>query len=123
MRYSIDDNILETNNMKLIVASALCAGLIAASGAAGAATDLVIATVNNGHMIEMEKLGKFFEQENPDIKLKWVTLEEGVLRQRLTTDIATKGGQFDVVTVGMYEAPIWGKRGWLDEIKPDANYD
>ena len=109
--------------MKHIVASALCAGLIAASSAAEAASDLVIATVNNGHMIEMEKLGKFFEQENPDIKLKWVTLEEGVLRQRLTTDIATRGGQFDVVTVGMYEAPIWGKRGWLDEIKPDANYD
>ena len=87
------------------------------------ATDLVIGTVNNGHMIEMEKLGKYFEQQNPDIKLKWVTLEEGVLRQRLTTDITTKSGQFDVMTIGMYEAPIWGKKGWLTEIKPDASYD
>jgi sorbitol/mannitol transport system substrate-binding protein len=75
--------------------------------------NLVIATVNNGHMIEMQKLGKHFEQANPDIKLKWVTLEEGVLRQRVTTDIATKGGQFDVMTIGMYETPIWGKKGWL----------
>jgi len=44
------------------------------------ATDLVIATVNNGHMIEMQKLTPFFEKANPDIKVKWVTLEEGTLR-------------------------------------------
>ena len=101
---------------------ALAIGL-AAAGFAQAQTELVIATVNNGHMIEMQKLGKFFEQANPDIKLKWVTLEEGTLRQRVTTDIATKGGQFDVMTIGMYETPIWGKKGWLQEIKPDAAYD
>jgi sorbitol/mannitol transport system substrate-binding protein len=109
--------------MKFIVSSALCLGIVGAGGTALAATDLVIATVNNGHMIEMQKLGKFFEKDNPEIKLKWVTLEESVLRQRLTTDIATRGGQFDVMTIGMYEAPIWGKRDWLVEIKPDANYD
>jgi sorbitol/mannitol transport system substrate-binding protein len=55
--------------------------------------------------------------------VKWVTLEEGVLRQRVTTDIATKGGQFDIMTIGMYETPIWGKKGWLQELKPDAAYD
>ncbi len=108
--------------MKRLAYSALFLSLLGASQAT-LATDLVIATVNNGHMIEMQKLGKFFEQANPDIKLKWVTLEEGVLRQRLTTDIATKGGQFDVMTIGMYEAPIWGKKDWLVQLKPDANYD
>jgi sorbitol/mannitol transport system substrate-binding protein len=46
-----------------------------------------------------------------------------VLRQRVTTDIATKGGQFDVMTIGMYETPIWAKKGWLKELKPDAAYD
>src|SRR5689334_18153888 len=108
--------------MKFIARSALCLSLFSATGLAFA-TDLVIATVNNGHMIEMQKLSKFFEKDNPDIKLKWVTLEEGVLRQRLTTDIATKGGQFDVMTIGMYETPIWGKKDWLLPPKPDANYD
>jgi len=93
------------------------------SAPAANATDIVVATVNNGHMIEMQKLTKFFEQANPDIHVKWVTLEEGVLRQRATTDIATQGGQFDVMTIGMYETPIWGKKGWLLEVKPDANYD
>ena len=46
-----------------------------------------------------------------------------MLRQRVTTDIATKGGQFDVMTIGLYEAPIWGKKGWLQELKTDAAYD
>jgi sorbitol/mannitol transport system substrate-binding protein len=107
--------------MKFFTAIALAAAM--ACGAAQAATELVVATVNNGHMIEMQKLSKNFEAANPDIKLKWVTLEEGVLRQRVTTDIATKGGQFDVMTIGMYETPIWGKKGWLMELKPDASYD
>jgi sorbitol/mannitol transport system substrate-binding protein len=107
--------------MKLKLTLALALGLVGTW--AHSATDLVIATVNNGHMIEMQKHSKVFEAANPDIKLKWVTLEEGVLRQRVTTDIATKGGQFDVMTIGMYETPIWGKKGWLNEIKGDAAYD
>ncbi|MBL1406562.1 MAG: sugar ABC transporter substrate-binding protein, partial [Rhizobiales bacterium] len=78
---------------------------------------------NNGHMIEMQKLTPEFEKSHPGIKLKWVTLDEGTLRQRVTTDISTKGGQFDVMTIGMYEAPIWGKRGWLQELKFGADYD
>ena len=107
--------------MKLKASMALALGLL--TGTAFAATDLVIATVNNRQMIEMQKLTKHFETANPDIKVKWVTLEEGVLRQRVTTDIATKGGQFDVMTIGMYETPIWGKKGWLQELKTDAKYD
>ncbi len=101
----------------------LAFGLAAAAGTSQAATEIVVATVNNGHMIEMQKLTPHFEKAHPDIKLKWVTLEEGTLRSRVTTDIATKGGQFDVMTIGMYEAPIWGKRGWLKELKTDAAYD
>jgi sorbitol/mannitol transport system substrate-binding protein len=108
--------------MKIKATLAIAASL-ALFSAGAAATDLVVATVNNPHMIEMQKLTPFFEKAYPDIKVKWVTLEEGVLRQRVTTDIATKGGQFDVMTIGMYETPIWGKKGWLTEIKPDAKYD
>ena len=107
--------------MKRIHATLLAACF--ATGAAHAQTELVIATVNNRQMIEMQKLTPVFEKANPDIKVKWVTLEETVLRQRLTVDIATKGGQFDIMTIGMYETPLWGKKGWLKEIKPDANYD
>ena len=51
--------------MKFRLASILSAALFSA-GMAQAATELVIATVNNGHMIEMQKLSKNFEQANPD---------------------------------------------------------
>ena len=107
---------------KTFVKTALAAAL-ASIGLAHAATELVIATVNNGHMIEMQKLTPFFEKAYPDIKLNWVTLEEGTLRQRVTTDIATKGGQFDVMTIGMYETPIWAEKGWLKAIDTSGSYD
>ncbi|RCW72940.1 ABC transporter substrate-binding protein [Pseudorhodoferax soli] len=108
--------------MQRFVRTALVAALATAALAAQA-QELVIATVNNGHMIEMQKLTPEFEKANPGVKLKWVTLEEGVLRQRVTTDIATKGGQFDVMTIGLYEAPIWSRKGWLKPIATDAAYD
>lgn len=93
---------------------------------AQAADTLTIATVNNNDMIRMQRLAKVFEQQHPDIQLKWVVLEENVLRQRLTTDIATQGGQFDVLTIGMYEAALWGAKGWLapmTDLPADYNLD
>lgn len=91
-----------------------------------AETKLTIATVNNGDMIRMQGLTADFTAQNPDIKLEWVTLEENVLRQKVTTDIATKGGQFDVLTIGTYEVPIWAKKGWLvplDNLGKDYDVD
>lgn len=78
-----------------------------------AQTTVTIATVNNADMIVMQRLSKVFEQEHPDIHLDWVILEEKILREKTTTDAATHGGQFDVVTIGPLEAPIWGRRRWL----------
>ena len=98
--------------------------LLAISGSARAETVLTIATVNNPDMITMQRLSAKFESENPDIKLHWVTLEENVLRQRVTTDVATKAGQMDIVTVGVYEVPMWAKRGWLAPLTNlPASYD
>ncbi|MGE7955903.1 ABC transporter substrate-binding protein [Pseudomonas sp. NPDC089530] len=94
------------------------------SGVSLGAQTLTIATVNNSDMIRMQKLSKAFENEHPDIRLNWVVLEENVLRQRLTTDIATQGGQFDVLTIGMYEAALWGAKGWLEPMSDlPAAYD
>ncbi|MBD1549248.1 sugar ABC transporter substrate-binding protein [Labrenzia aggregata] len=88
------------------------------------AEKLTIATVNNGDMIRMQKLTDDFTAKNPDIELEWVTLEENVLRQRVTTDIATNGGQYDIMTIGTYEVPIWAKQGWLVDLNDlPASYD
>ena len=105
-------------------------GLLGAVALAGfslpafADTTLTIATVNNGDMVRMQGLTDDFTKANPDIKLNWVTLEENVLRQKVTTDIATKGGQFDILTIGTYEVPIWAKKKWLISLdKLGADYD
>ncbi len=89
-------------------------------------TRLTIATVNNGDMVVMQDLSSQFEADNPDIELRWVVLEENILRQRTTTDVSSGGGQFDVLTIGSYEAPIWAKRGWLkplDQLPDDYDVD
>src|SRR3981081_4006751 len=100
--------------MKMLVGALLgAASLLAVSQANAAATTLTIATVNNGDMIRMQKLTDDFTKKNPDIALNWVTDEQKFLRRKVTTDIATKGGHFDVLTIGTYEVPIWAKQGWL----------
>ena len=91
----------------------LAAGSLVALGGFASAETLTIATVNNGDMIRMQALTEDFTAKNPGIEVDWVTLEENVLRQRVTTDIATKGGQYDVMTIGTYEVHIWGQQGWL----------
>ena len=111
--------------MKLIP---LAAGILLAgvSTATLAQTTLTIATVNNGDMVRMQGLTDDFTSQNPDIQLQWVTLEENILRERVTTDIATKGGQFDVMTIGTYEVPIWAAQDWLlplDNLGADYDVD
>ena len=89
-------------------------------------TTITIATVNNGDMIRMQGLTDEFTAEHPGIAVEWVTLEENGLRQRVTTDISTNGGQFDVMTIGTYEVPIWGAQDWLvslDDLPEDWDAD
>ncbi|MDW7748069.1 sugar ABC transporter substrate-binding protein [Halomonas sp.] len=99
---------------------------IAVASQAQAQTEITVATVNNNDMVIMQSLTDAFEEAHPDIELDWVVLEENVLRQRMTTDIATQGGQFDVMTIGTYEVPIWAERGWLtplDDLPEDYQVD
>ncbi|PHR17980.1 MAG: sugar ABC transporter substrate-binding protein [Hoeflea sp.] len=107
--------------------SSTALGLIAALSMSSAATseELTIATVNNGDMIRMQGLTEDFTEKTGHT-VEWVTLEENVLRQRVTTDISTKGGAFDLMTIGMYETPIWAKNGWLvplDDLSDEYNAD
>jgi sorbitol/mannitol transport system substrate-binding protein len=104
---------------KALAASvAIAAGCVAVADA----ETLTIATVNNDDMIIMQKLSSKWEQQTGN-KINWVILEENVLRQKVTTDIATKGGQYDVITIGAYETPIWSKKGWLTNLDDFKDYD
>ena len=86
-------------------------------------TRLVIATVNNSDMLVMRALSAEYEKQHPNIELEWRVLDEEVLRVRLLSDLAIADGQFDILTIGTYETPIWARRGWLTPLQPPANYD
>ncbi|MFQ6546333.1 ABC transporter substrate-binding protein [Aestuariibius sp. 2305UL40-4] len=93
------------------------------AGSTATAQTITVATVNNGDMIRMQGYTDEFTAAT-GIEVEWVTLEENVLRQRVTTDITTNGGQFDIMTIGMYETPIWGANGWLVPLDDlSAEYD
>lgn len=100
----------------------LLCGLAWLAGPAAAVT-LVVATVDNAHMLQMQALGRDFERTHPGIRLRWVTLQESELRRYVSSSIETRAGLLDVVTVGMYEVPIWARRGWLAPIRQASARD
>ena len=116
-------SIKNTLNVRTLATSAsfVVSSIMASSLAS--AVELNIATVNNGHMIEMQKLTAEFEKANPDITLKWNVYNEGSIRMRTIADIASGGGRYDVLTIGMYEAPIWAERDWLQPLNFNSSYD
>ncbi|MEL7463006.1 MAG: sugar ABC transporter substrate-binding protein [Pseudomonadota bacterium] len=104
------------------IALAAAAGFAATAQAASHAKELTIAIVNNGHMINMQKVAEAYTAET-GVALNWVSLEEGVLREQVTSDTATGGGQYDIINIGMQEAPIWGAAGWIEPLNFGADYD
>lgn len=91
-----------------------------------ATTTLKIATIANGDMTIMQQLSASFEKAHPDIKLEWHVMDDGELRKQVLSDMNSGKANFDVITVGTYEAPLWGKKGWLmplDNLPADYNVD
>ncbi|WP_025732705.1 ABC transporter substrate-binding protein [Carnimonas nigrificans] len=89
--------------------------LLAGSSAALAQqqTQITIASVNNPDMVTMQGLTREFEKSHPGIKVNWVMLPENEVRQRITTDVASGAGQYDVITISNFEAPMWAKNEWI----------
>jgi sorbitol/mannitol transport system substrate-binding protein len=93
-----------------------------AGGGTGKGT-VTVAIVANPQMRDIQKFTAEFQRKYPDITIRYVTLPENEARARITQDVATKAGQFDVVMIGTYEAPIWGKNGWLTDLTRYARND
>lgn len=96
--------------------------------------DLTIATVNNPDMVTMQGFTSVFEETYPGITLNWVVLPENELRATVTTDVATGSSTFDIVTVGLFDTPIFAANGWLhsvdslmaeypENVQPDYNVE
>src|SRR2546423_7695284 len=65
-----------------------------------------LATVNNPHMVDMQHLTPTFEKQYR-IRVKYVTLPENTLRQKVTSDLATGGRHVDLATLGTDAVPVW----------------
>jgi sorbitol/mannitol transport system substrate-binding protein len=78
-------------------------------------------------MTDIQKLTADNFTKQTGITVNYTVLPENELRDKVTQDVATQAGQYDVATVGMYEVPIWHKNGWLHELgsyaQADANFD
>jgi len=99
------------------------AGLVVVQQRSGGDVTLTLATVNNGQMKDMESLKGEFEAANPGIKINFQVMEEGDLRSSVTSDVANKAGQYDIVTIGAYEVPQWGANGWLTDLTAGLSDD
>jgi sorbitol/mannitol transport system substrate-binding protein len=100
-----------------------CSG--AGSTGSGAAGDKTITAlmVGNPQMEDITKLTADTFTKQTGITVKFTILPENELRDKVTQDVATQGGQYDVATIGAYEASIWAKNNWLHELSSYADKD
>jgi sorbitol/mannitol transport system substrate-binding protein len=77
--------------------------------------------VGNPQMEDIQKLTPDNFTKSTGIKVNFTILPENELRDKVTQDVATQGGQYDVATIGAYEAPIWAKNGWLNPLDTYAD--
>ena len=113
-----------------LAACVAAAGLTLTAGCAGAGTlgatenTVTIAMVSNSQMTDARELSDRFEEANPDIKLRFITLSENQARAKITASTSMGGGEFDVVMISNYETPQWAENGWLvnlsDYVEQDA---
>ncbi len=95
----------------------VCTAFSGGAKESGAAARLAVATVNNPDMMIMEQLSDDFTRRT-GITLDFVVLPENELRQKVTEDVGLGSGKYDVVTIGTYDTPLWGRNGWLASLEP-----
>jgi sorbitol/mannitol transport system substrate-binding protein len=90
---------------------------------------VTVAVVSNplitGQMVPLTN--SVFEKKYPNIKVKFATYTEGDLRAAIEKDVSTHSNAFNVIMIGPYEAPLFARNGWLDNlsaqfISKDASY-
>ncbi|MGY6021672.1 ABC transporter substrate-binding protein [Streptomyces spinosirectus] len=113
-----------------VIAGAAATALLAtacsgagAGGSSGGGKSINVLMVGNPQMEDIQKLTKSTFTKDTGIKVNFTVLPENELRDKVTQDIATQAGQYDVATIGAYEVPIWTKNGWLHELGSYADKD
>jgi sorbitol/mannitol transport system substrate-binding protein len=110
-----------------------CGGSGGATTAPGATADggtaatgdrsLNVAIVGNPQMEDIATLTPELFTAETGIAVEYTVLVEQTLREIVTRDVGVGGEQFDVVMIGMFEAPQFGANGWLVNLTPYAEAD
>jgi sorbitol/mannitol transport system substrate-binding protein len=117
---------------KTVLAAACAVAVVlpgcSGAGGSGSSSDgekktITALMVGNPQMEDIAKLTADTFTKDTGITVKFTILPENELRDKVTQDVATQGGQYDVATIGAYEAPIWAKNGWLHELSSYADKD
>jgi len=116
------------------VAVALAVAACSSGGSSGGNNNstgtVTVAVVSNplitSQMVPLTQ--SVFEKQNPGIKVKFATYTEGDLRAAIEKDVSTHSNAFNVIMIGPYEAPLFAKNGWLENlstqyIAKDPGYD
>ncbi|MDX3697474.1 sugar ABC transporter substrate-binding protein [Streptomyces europaeiscabiei] len=122
---------MRTRRITHVLVTATAAGslLVACSGAGGSSSSggdgesINVLMVGNPQMEDIAELTKSTFTKDTGIKVNFTILPENELRDKVTQDIATQAGQYDVATVGAYEVPVWHENGWLHELDSYADND
>lgn len=84
---------------------------------------LAVAIVGNPQMEDIVSLTPDVFTAETGISVEYTVLEEQNLREIVTRDAGAGGSQFDVVMIGLFEAPQFGENGWLTDLNDYAEGD
>jgi sorbitol/mannitol transport system substrate-binding protein len=102
-----------------LVATTAIAGTVAAQDE----RSINVAVVGNPQMEDIADLTPELFTADTGINVNYTILEEQTLREIVTRDVGAGGQQFDVVMIGMFEAPQFGRNGWLVDLNQYAEGD
>ena len=80
-----------------------------------------VAIVDTPNSEDLARLTPALFTSRTHITVHYTILDEGTLRELVTTDLTQRARQFDVVMLGPYEAPQYGKDGYITNLTPVAS--
>jgi sorbitol/mannitol transport system substrate-binding protein len=121
---------LRTGLLAAAVAAALVVGLggcAGAGGTGGGKDSINVLMVNNPQMIDIQKLTADNFTRQTGIKVNYTVLPENDVRDKISQELSSQAGIYDVSTISNYEVPFYAKAGWLAPLSgyvaADSSFD
>ncbi|MGW2562293.1 ABC transporter substrate-binding protein [Streptomyces sp. NPDC001514] len=102
------------------------AGAGAPGGSGGDGRSVNVLMVNNPQMLDLQKLAPEFTRKT-GIKVNFTVLPENDVRDKISQEFSSQAGGYDVASISNFEAPIYGRNGWLapldDSVASDPAFE